>query len=117
MATSLNANTLVVLDFETTGLSPDVGDRAIEIGADILVKATKVNGVFSADPALDPTAKRFSTVSYDQVLIKKLNVMDATAIVMCRDNKLPIRVFDLTEENALVRLVRGEAIGTLVTEV
>jgi uridylate kinase len=90
--------------------------RAIEIGADILVKATKVSGVFSSDPALDPDAELYQSVSFDQVLSKKLNVMDATAIVMCRDNKLPIRVFDLTEDNALVRLVRGEDIGTLVTD-
>jgi uridylate kinase len=90
--------------------------RAIEIGADILVKATKVSGVFSSDPALDPDAELYQSVSFDQVLSKKLNVMDATAIVMCRDNKLPIRVFDLTEENALVRLVRGEDVGTLVTD-
>ncbi len=90
--------------------------RAIEIGADILVKATKVNGVFSSDPMKYPDAKRYERISYDKVLAEKLNVMDATAIVMCRDNNLPIRVFDLSEPKALSGLVNGEEIGTLVTD-
>ena len=90
--------------------------RAIEIGADILVKATKVNGVFSSDPIKYPDAKRYERISYDKVLAEKLNVMDATAIVMCRDNNLPIRVFDLSEPKALSGLVNGEEIGTLVTD-
>lgn len=90
--------------------------RAIEIGADILVKATKVNGVFSSDPMKYPDAKRYERISFDKVLTEKLNVMDATAIVMCRDNNLPIRVFDLSEPKALSRLVNGEEIGTLVTD-
>ena len=90
--------------------------RAIEIGADILVKATKVNGVFSADPMKYPDAKRYERISFDKVLAEKLDVMDATAIVMCRDNNLPIRVFDLSEPKALSGLVNGEEIGTLVTD-
>jgi uridylate kinase len=90
--------------------------RAIEIGADILVKATKVNGVFSSDPMKDAGAKRYPRISFDKVLAEKLDVMDATAFVMCRDNRLPVRIFDLTEENALLRLVKGEDIGTLVTD-
>jgi len=90
--------------------------RAIEIGADILIKATKVDGVYSADPLKDPTAKRYSKLSFDKVLADKLNVMDATAIVMCRDNKLPIQVVDLTEHRALVRVVQDADIGTLVTD-
>lgn len=90
--------------------------RAIEIGADILVKATKVNGVFSSDPMKYPDAKRYERISFDKVLTEKLNVMDATAIVMCRDNNLPIRVFDLSEPKALSGLVNGEEIGTLVTD-
>lgn len=90
--------------------------RAIEIGADILVKATKVNGVFSSDPMKDPDAKRYPRITFDKVLSEKLEVMDATAIVMCRDNHLPIRVFDLSEPKALVGLVKGEDIGTLVTD-
>jgi uridylate kinase len=76
--------------------------RAIEIGADVLLKATKVDGVYDSDPMSNPDAKRFETVSYDQVLTDKLSIMDATAIVMCRDNNLPLRIFDLTRPNALV---------------
>jgi uridylate kinase len=89
--------------------------RAIEIGADVLLKATKVDGVYDADPAKDPDASRFDTVSYDKVITDKLRVMDATAIVMCRDNDLPLRVFDLTRENAIVEAMTGDEIGTLVS--
>ena len=90
--------------------------RAIEIGADILVKATKVDGVYSADPMKDPKAKRYSRLSFDKVLNDKLNVMDATAIVMCRDNNLPIQVLDLTQHQALVQAVQEGGVGTLVTD-
>jgi uridylate kinase len=89
--------------------------RAIEIGADVLLKATKVDGVYDDDPMTNADAKRYDTVSYDQVLTDKLSVMDATAIVMCRDNHLPLRVFDLTRGNALVRAMSGDDVGTLVT--
>ncbi|MEM7432381.1 MAG: UMP kinase [Pseudomonadota bacterium] len=89
--------------------------RAIEIGADVLLKATKVDGVYTDDPVSNPDAKRFETVSFDTVLSDKLMVMDATAIVMCRDNSLPLRVFDLTRENALVQAMSGDDVGTLVT--
>jgi uridylate kinase len=89
--------------------------RAIEIDADILLKATKVDGVYDADPLRHPDAKRYETVSFDQVLADKLMVMDATAIVMCRDNDLPLRVFDLTQENALLLAITGDNVGTLVT--
>jgi uridylate kinase len=89
--------------------------RAIEIGADVLLKATKVDGVYDSDPVSNPDARRFETVSYDQVLSDKLSVMDATAIVMCRDNNLPLRIFDLTRENALIQAMAGEEIGTVVT--
>jgi uridylate kinase len=89
--------------------------RAIEIGADVLLKATKVDGVYSADPARNPDAKRFDAVSYDQVITDKLGVMDATAIVMCRDNHLPLRIFDLTRANALVQAMSGDEVGTLVS--
>ena len=89
--------------------------RAIEIGADVLLKATKVDGVYDADPAKNPDAHRFDMVSYDQVIADKLNVMDATAIVMCRDNHLPLRVFDLKRANALVQAMSGDEIGTLVS--
>ncbi|MDH3549437.1 MAG: UMP kinase [Gammaproteobacteria bacterium] len=89
--------------------------RAIEIGADVLLKATKVDGVYDADPAKNPDAHRFDIVSYDQVIAEKLNVMDATAIVMCRDNHLPLRVFNLKRANALVQAMSGDEIGTLVS--
>lgn len=90
--------------------------RAIEIGADVLVKSTKVDGVYSADPVTDPNAQRYEHLSYDQVIRDKLNVMDTTAIVMCRDNGLPIRVLGLHPQGNLVRLVSGEEIGTLVSD-
>ena len=89
--------------------------RAIEIGADVLLKATKVDGVYDSDPMSNSDAKRFETVSYDQVLSDKLSVMDATAIVMCRDTNLPLRIFDLPQANALVQAMSGANIGTVVT--
>jgi len=89
--------------------------RAIEVGADVLIKATKVDGVYSADPMLDPDAVRYGSLSYDQVLTDKLSVMDATAIVMCRDNDLPLVVFNLNNTGDLVRLVAGETLGTAVS--
>ncbi len=89
--------------------------RAIEIGADVLLKATKVDGVYEADPVSNPDAKRYETVSFDQVLADKLSIMDATAVVMCRDNNIPLRIFDLTRANALVQAMSGDNIGTLVT--
>jgi uridylate kinase len=90
--------------------------RAIEIGADVLVKATKVDGVYTADPKKDSSAARYEHLSYDRVLTDKLAVMDATAVVMCRENRLPIRVFDLNQSGALIRVARGEAVGTLVSD-
>ena len=89
--------------------------RAIEIGADVLLKATKVDGVYDADPAKNPEASRYETVTYDRVITDKLGVMDATAIVMCRDNHLPLRVFDLTRANAIVDALTGDDVGTLVS--
>jgi len=89
--------------------------RAIEIGADVLLKATKVDGVYDSDPKDNPDAERYDTVSFDKVLADKLSVMDATAIVMCRDNDLPLRVFDLNRANALVQAMTGDDVGTLVT--
>jgi uridylate kinase len=88
--------------------------RAIEIGADVLMKATKVDGVYSADPLTDPGAKRYGALSFDKVLTDRLRVMDATAIVMCRDNNLPVVVFNLNNHGDLLRLVRGEVVGTAV---
>ena len=89
--------------------------RAIEISAELLLKATKVNGVYSEDPMRNPNASRYTRLTFDKVLADKLNVMDATAIVMCRDNRLPLRVFNLNNSGDLTRLVRGEDVGTLVT--
>ena len=89
--------------------------RAIEIGADVLLKATNVSGVYDSDPQVNTNASLFDTVSFDKVLVDKLNVMDATAIVMCRDNNLPLRVFSMTEEHTLVRAMTDENVGTLVT--
>ena len=88
--------------------------RAIEIGADLLLKATKVDGIYSADPKLDPNAQFFDHVSYDEVIEKKLKVMDANAIVLCRDQGMPIRVFNVFDEGSLSKLVRGESIGSRV---
>lgn len=90
--------------------------RAIEIGADLLIKATKVDGVYSADPMKDPTAERYSRLDYDQVLDGRLAVMDATAIVLCREQSMPVRVIDMNKKGALKRTVMGEDEGTLVAD-
>ncbi len=90
--------------------------RAIEIGADVLLKATKVSGVYDSDPLLNTDASLFDTVSFDKVLVDKLGVMDATAIVMCRDNNLPLRVFSMAQDESLVRAMTDENVGTLVTK-
>ncbi len=89
--------------------------RAIEISADVLIKATKVDGVYSADPMEEPDAVRYSGLSFDQVLADNLKVMDATAIVMCRENNLPLIVFNLNNAGDFVRLVNGETLGTAVS--
>jgi uridylate kinase len=89
--------------------------RAIEIGADVLFKATMVSGVYDSDPKKNSSAALFETVSFDKLLVDKLNVMDATAVVMCRDNNLPLRVFNMTEENTLVTAMTDASVGTLVT--
>ena len=91
--------------------------RAVEVEANLMIKATKVDGVYSADPLSDPTARRFARLDYDQVLHQKLSVMDATAIVMCRDNDMPLRVVDMDKPGALVRSVMGEDEGTLIENV
>jgi len=89
--------------------------RAIEIGANLLIKATKVNGIYSSDPSIDREAVRFDALSYDEILERKLDVMDATAIVLCRENRMPLRVLDMTRPGALMRTVKGMDEGTLVT--
>ena len=88
--------------------------RAAEVGAEAVLKATRVDGVYDADPRTTPGASRFTTLTYMQVLEKGLRVMDATAITMCMDNDLPIRVFDITVPGNIARAVRGEDVGTLV---
>ncbi len=88
--------------------------RAVEIGADLLIKATKVDGVYSADPMKDPKAERYARLSFDEVLDQRLAVMDATAIVLCREHGMPLRVIDMNKEGALKRAVMGEDEGTLV---
>lgn len=88
--------------------------RAMEIGAEVILKATKVDGVYDADPVKNPSAKRFDQLTYIEVLNRNLKVMDATAISLCMDNDLPIRVFNLLEPGNIKRVVLGEAIGTAV---
>jgi len=89
--------------------------RAVEIGADLMLKATKVDGVYDADPLANPGAKRYSAISYDEVLERRLGVMDATAIALCRENDLPLRVFAIHEPGSLQRVINGADEGTLVT--
>ena len=81
----------------------------------MLLKATKVNGIYSEDPAKNPAATHYPRLTFDRVLDERLNVMDATAIVMCRDNNLPLRVFNLNNPGDLLRIARGEDVGTVVT--
>ena len=88
--------------------------RAMEINADVVFKATKVDGVYTADPKTDPTAQKFEELSYIEVLSRRLKVMDSTAISLCMDNRFPIVVFNLQEKGRLRRLVLGERVGTLV---
>ena len=88
--------------------------RGAEIGAEVVLKATKVDGVYSADPKKDSSATRYSRISFDEAIIKNLQVLDATAFALCRDQKLPIRVFSILKPGALRRVVLGEDEGTLV---
>jgi uridylate kinase len=88
--------------------------RGAEMGAEIVLKATKVDGVYSADPKKDPTATRYTNITFDEVMGKHLEVMDATAFALCRDQKLPIKVFSIFKHGALKRVVQGEDEGTLV---
>ena len=89
--------------------------RAVEINAELLIKATKVDGVYSADPVLDKTATRYDVLNYDEVIERKLGVMDTTAVVLCRENNMPLRVLNMMEKGALMRAATGEDEGTLVT--
>ena len=92
------------------------GLRAIEIGAEVMFKATNVDGVYSADPKKDPGATRFERLSYDEALRRNLMVMDHTAIILCRDHNMPLMVFDIHQQGNLLRAVRGEAVGSLVVK-
>ncbi len=88
--------------------------RASEVGAEIVLKATKVDGVYTSDPKLDAGAKRYSRVSFDEAIQRNLKVMDATALTLCRDQRLPVNVFSIFRKDALSRVVAGEDEGTLV---
>jgi uridylate kinase len=88
--------------------------RGAEIGAEMVLKATKVDGVYSADPNKDPTATRYTEISFDEAISRNLGIMDATAFALCRDQKLPIKVFSIIKNGALMRVVLGEDEGTLV---
>ncbi len=88
--------------------------RAVEIQSDLLIKATKVNGVYSADPVKVPDAVFYPRLTYDRALVENLQVMDATAIVLCRDNDMPLRIMNINDPGALMRLMQGEEIGSLV---
>ena len=88
--------------------------RAIEISAELLIKATKVDGVYSSDPIKNNDATRFETLNYDDVIERKLGVMDTTAVVLCRENKIPLRILDMTKPGVLLRAAMGEKEGTLI---
>ncbi len=89
--------------------------RAVEIGADLVLKATKVDGIYSEDPLANPGAERYTRVGYDEVIERKLQIMDTSAIVLCRDQGVPLRIFDINNDGALMQIVRGGDIGTLVS--
>jgi uridylate kinase len=88
--------------------------RAIEINAELVIKATKVDGVYSDDPEINPNATKYDELSYDEVIEKKLAVMDTAAVVLCRDQNMPIRIFNMSKAGALLKIVQGENIGTIV---
>lgn len=88
--------------------------RASEIGADLLLKATKVDGIYDCDPKKNPGAKRFTRLSYDDVISRNLQVMDTAAFALCRDNQVPLRIYDMMQPGALMRIVQGDDLGTLV---
>ena len=90
--------------------------RGIEIEADVMLKGTRVDGIYTADPEKDPTATKFDTITFDEVLARRLKVMDQTAFTLCRENHLPLMVFDMDTPGNLEKVVRGENIGTVVTE-
>jgi uridylate kinase len=88
--------------------------RAIEIEADVMFKGTRVDGIYTADPEKDPKATKFNEITYDEVLTRGLKIMDLTAITMCKENNMPIYVFNMDQEGNLLKVIQGETIGTLV---
>ena len=90
-------------------------EHALQTDCDVLLKGTDVDGVYDSDPDENPDAKKFSEISFDEVLASKLNVMDMTAFALCRDNKLPIVVFDVTKQENIIKAAKGESIGTVVS--
>lgn len=90
--------------------------RGIEVGADIVLKATKVDGVFASDPIKNPKAKRYTELTYNEVLEQRLGVMDLNAILLCKDHNLPLRVFNMNKQNALQHIVQGDDVGTLIKD-
>lgn len=89
--------------------------RAVEIGADLLLKATKVDGVYNADPKKQPDAIRYDQLTYDEVILRDLKVMDTAAFALCRDYRIPLRIYNIEQEGALMRILQGEELGTLVS--
>ena len=121
LAIQLLANDFVVIFTAGTGNPFFTTDsaaclRAIEIQADVVLKATKVDGVYTADPFKDPNAEKFAELTYDEVLDRKLGGMDLTAICLCRDHNMPLRVFNMNKPGALLNIVLGGAEGTLIEE-
>jgi uridylate kinase len=89
--------------------------RANEIEADVILKGTSVDGIYTADPKKDPTATKFETISFDEVMMKNLRIMDQTAFALCKENKMPIIVFNIKERGNILRILQGEKLGTLVS--
>lgn len=90
--------------------------RAVEVKADIILKGTRVDGIYTADPEKDPTAKKFETITYDEAYNRNLKIMDLTAFTMCKENNMPMLVFDMNKKGNLTKVLNGENIGTLVTK-
>jgi uridylate kinase len=88
--------------------------RALEIGADVLMKGTRVDGVYTSDPEKDPEARKFDNISFEEVIERRLKVMDSTAFTMCRENNMPIVVFNMNKNGNLMKVVKGAALGTLI---
>ena len=116
---AMNSKTVCILSggtgnpFFTTDTAAAL--RAVEIGADVLLKGTRVDGVYSSDPEKDPAAEKFETISFEDVINRRLKVMDSTAFALCMDNDMPIIVFDMNRSGNLIQLIKGKMTGTLVS--